>query len=519
MKNLKSKNALSFIIRLAACGILTSVMQINNMFSAATITREDCLENLEADLLKFSKKGNLEEVKKLIGLGADINCVKYCNKEVCKHLVPSHALTDAWTSNNFNLHKYVNCEDRHTPLMLASNNGHADIVEYLLRQKNIQPGDIWDFHSLLLLATIKSHKEVIKKLICPKSYNSRLGIMPLDYFDLLIYYLIKSEQPDKIDMIEFILSAIKDRINEIYPEKGTIFDSVVKHCGSETCHLDVIRLLLKAPNFNMNIYDEHHYGLNELLFESRKPKNILLALKLLIPIKEIRVNLPDSQQAYPLHYAFKNKYYSCAKWLLFRDDSESIMAAFQNALEDQDYEAIKIFLNHYRFKKHKHELFKNITKKDFEAIRSYLLGKGTLYVFDKYFNNPLHYAAISGDIQIIKLILSIAPSLMNIPNFDKETPMGLLQKKMHTFNALFIPTKLLKDHKGNSLLTNDSSGSPKEITKADHKPAGGSEDSIIAALLKMGTTVSSKASAAERIAIAKTVDVSGAEKKRRLDDQ
>jgi ankyrin repeat protein len=115
-------------------------------------------EQLNEDLIRATKHGNLEQVKALIKKGAKINnkngialinAVKMGNLDIVKYLVENDAKIN-----------YKNIKN--TPLKLSAENGYFEVVKYLVEHG----ADIHDQNDApLRMSTSNGHLEVVKYLI------------------------------------------------------------------------------------------------------------------------------------------------------------------------------------------------------------------------------------------------------------------------------------------------------------------------------------------------------------------
>lgn len=124
-----------------------------------TITKISFQNYLQNSLVKYSSEGNLEQVKKLVEMGAVV-----VNK------------------NNIGIQVDSFEDDDQVPLLKAVQMGHLNIVEYLL-SKGADPHQRGNRYSPLHSAVIYNHFEIASKILTygasPNTYTSHFKYSPL----------------------------------------------------------------------------------------------------------------------------------------------------------------------------------------------------------------------------------------------------------------------------------------------------------------------------------------------------
>lgn len=128
-------------------------------------------EEKDQSLLLASEKGNLEVVKELIEVGADVNFfkVEYFTESITPlklaaengHLEVVKELINAGANVNFDIDAY-----KKTALSLAAENGHLEVVKELIKSgASVNSKNSKDDKAPLLGASSNGHLEVVKELI------------------------------------------------------------------------------------------------------------------------------------------------------------------------------------------------------------------------------------------------------------------------------------------------------------------------------------------------------------------
>lgn len=120
---------------------------------------------LGEELLAASKDGDIEEIKRLIDSGADVNARDLDTWQTPLHWAPIWGQTDM-AKILIDAGADVNARDDYerTPLYLAANNGHTDIVKLLIdagADLNARCDDEW---TPLHVADKNGHADIVKLL-------------------------------------------------------------------------------------------------------------------------------------------------------------------------------------------------------------------------------------------------------------------------------------------------------------------------------------------------------------------
>lgn len=414
--------------------------------------------------LSYASESNYKEIMTLlISLGADTNNEDYKNN------ILSWELIDSINNNNIEKVKElikvgVNVKDEFKidfgrnyyglhPLVIAAEKGQKEIVQLL-----IEAGA--DVNSKNKYGTTALHEA------CRKGY--------LDIF----YYLIKSaaniNQLDcesrgafywacssgYLEMAEFL---IKMGVEINIQERGsqTPLSIAVWHKHTDLVKLlissgakinienrilildaalystkEIFNLLIEAGsniNIEKNILDKSlnnfHFGYSKLDL-LKKLENYKLIIKL-----GANINYQDENTSNwtPLMNAIKYKAKDYVEYLIknganldIKDDQGNTALNIAESYKNNDItNLIKTLKNEINEKvtKYKNLLFEAIKNNNYAQVKD-LVKKITLSIYDDQNNNPLHIASFSSP-EIIKLILSIKPSLIGEKNKAGKTPLEL----------------------------------------------------------------------------------------------
>lgn len=207
-------------------------------------------------LMVASERDDIDIVKLLIGAGADLNvqipsglykgetalhiATRQNHQEVVQHIIYGGA--------DLNIKE----DGGKTPLMMASERGNLEIAKMLIAagaDVNVQiPGGLYKGQTALHIATRVNKIDVVQELVNAPKINLNIqdssGETPL---------MIASEKGNK-EVTQMLINAGANP--NIQKPSGLYKGQTALHIASRINRIEIVELLVKAPNINLNIQDD-----------------------------------------------------------------------------------------------------------------------------------------------------------------------------------------------------------------------------------------------------------------------
>jgi hypothetical protein len=139
-------------------------------------------------------------------------------------------------------------QDGWTALMLASEYGHEEIVKILLAKENIEINqeDKWG-NTALMEVSIKGHVEIVKLLLAEEN----IEINQKDKWNGKTALMWASEK-GHVEIVKLLLAKENKDINQ---QDGVRENALI--CASENGHVEIVKLLLAKENIEINQTDQN----------------------------------------------------------------------------------------------------------------------------------------------------------------------------------------------------------------------------------------------------------------------
>lgn len=341
-----------------------------------------------------------ETVELLINLGADVNIKNKEKSNALMNVLEVRPLLDDELVFKSDL-KYIvelliNTEidikaknkNGYNALMLASLNGHAEIVELLINiDQSIIDAQENDGYTALMFAAFNNNKQIV---------------------ELLVHYRADLEIKTNNGKTAFIIAAENglEEIAELLINAGTNI-SAIDNCDESAIflaikngYIEIVKLLLKA-GININIQN----------------------------------NIKDTPLICAAHYNQKD----IVELLIKSGAKIDMQNIYQlTALSRASSSQIKDFIIFAKMKrpdilKYKNILFDAVKSGDYYKVKE-LVKKVTLNIHDQNGNNVLHLAIINNKFEIFKLLLILRPDLAQEKNGDGKNCFQINPGLYHHLN-------------------------------------------------------------------------------------
>lgn len=340
-----------------------------------------------------------------------------------------------------------------TPIELACKCENLELIKAIISKESLDINQVYFDEKNNILGTILHltlDKIEILKILAnhPKiKINARDGnsLTPL----------FKASRENNIDAMEILLSHEKIDLNCKNSAQYTILHDIVYKRDFRNLHVPSYLYVSSLEN----IYDK---------------KNIELEiLKLLINHKNIDLNIKNSSDETPIEYAINSKYADFVKiflklgkiknmyiieklqkkikknnaqdWydFLYKLNIRSLKDNYGNnlmhyAFENNKPHIVKVLsqvdLNLFHIKNnfqktpieiYENNIYEYIKNNDYKNLKKSLLKIGIYYFLDKNNDTILHHSLRSNNLDIIKLVFYICPSLIFYINKQGDTPINL----------------------------------------------------------------------------------------------
>jgi ankyrin repeat protein len=337
-----------------------------------------------------------------------------------------------------------------TPLHLAAQHGHVQVVELLL-QKNADP-DIKDKegNNPLLIAAEKGYVKVVELLlqkkaakdIQDKNLKTPLHLAAqnenLDMVKLLLENGANPNIQDQDGKTPLYLAAQNGHANVVErlldrgadPKIKAQYDKTPLHLAAQNGHANVVERLLDR-GADPDIKDKE--GNNPLLIAAEK--GYVKVVELLLQ-KKAEKDIQDKFKFTPLHLAAKNGRANVVELLLQNNADPKIKSQFCTiplhlAARNGHAEVVKLLIPGIK-------TFINSTDKQGCTPLHLAAQEGNLEMVklllnstDKQGCTPLHLAAQEGDLEMVKLLLDCFPD-KDIQDKNRKTPLHIQDKNRKT---------------------------------------------------------------------------------------
>jgi ankyrin repeat protein len=181
----------------------------------------------------------------------------------------------------------VNQQDKYneTALMYASRNGHKEIVEILLQDKNILINQQdKDGNTALMCASERSHSEIVQMLL----QHKKIEINKQDKYGETA--LILASQKGHKDIVEMLLRDENIEINQ----QGRWDGYTALIWASQKGRKEIVQMLIQDKRIEINQQDK--YGKTALMFASEYGHKEIV--QTLLQVKNIQINQQDNKYGY-----------------------------------------------------------------------------------------------------------------------------------------------------------------------------------------------------------------------------
>lgn len=329
-------------------------------------------DNLNQELLIASKANNVNRIKFLISVGADVNCKnKYGQTPL--ELSFNHSKESANASRllfNAGSFRYKNFRDYpHTIIYWSIEFGATDIAEYFIKKNK---SFISDLIEEIILRVVKLKKHYEEELI--KLNENNFPYFPNNYSSSWKDYLLEISEQEKRVNREKYRSEIQSKLYrcnrilailiKLFPEKINYYMKSICKAVLDYHQADIIHALISISDLNS--------------------------------LKIIKDSI--NEQSKDIFYYISIEIYNAikAREIKLNEEKEKLRTNLFNAIEAGNYKEVK-----------------NLAQKI------------SMGIYDLDGNNPLLFAAKCNKLEIFKLILSIRPSLIIEKNKDNKNALQI----------------------------------------------------------------------------------------------
>jgi ankyrin repeat protein len=200
-------------------------------------------------------------------------------------------------------------KDGRTALIWASGKGHEEIVKMLLEKKNIEINqkDNNDGNTALMWATGEGHKEIVKILL--ENENIEINQKDKEGNTALIWASFKGY----MEIVKMLIQHKNTEINKKHENGWTILMlASIKGQG------EIVKMLLDKENIEIN--QKNKEGLTALMYASIKGREEIV--KMLLEKESIEINQKDDFRKTALMYASERGHEEIVKMLLEKENLE-----------------------------------------------------------------------------------------------------------------------------------------------------------------------------------------------------
>ena len=422
------------------------------------------------DAVCFSRNINLEEAKRAIEAGANINTTKH-------HYWGNTPLHCAAEKGALGVVKYLvsqgaNIEAKNirgkTPLYKAAEQGHLEVVRYLVSQgANIEAKDDWGW-TPLCQAAVGGYLEIVKYLV---SQGAKINTICRNFsgketaLDLakeyrhwkVAQYLASQGGPSgrKVEELSCDLNQYAERGDLKGVKKAIASGANVRYkCGGSTAlhkaaqngHLKIVKYLISKRIFaDIDIRD----NTGDTPLHRAVASGHLNIVKYLVS-KGANPCAKRSTGDTPLHYAVRQGYLNIVKYLVSNGADVCI-----NKKEDIDGKTplhIAAGSGHLSVVKYLISKGANVNAKEEDgdtplhwaagsghlSVVKYLISKGAnVNAKEEDGDTPLHWAAGSGHLSVVKYLISKGADV-SIKGYSGRTPLDVAIYRKHSAIAQYL---------------------------------------------------------------------------------
>jgi serine/threonine-protein phosphatase 6 regulatory ankyrin repeat subunit B len=391
------------------------------------------------------------------------------------------ALHSACETGKFNIVEYLieercsqnETSDGHSPIYLASQNGHCDIVQFLVREQHFAPDcDLW---KPLCVACENGYLNVVEFLIskCPKNWKAKAWVLLNSACEnghlCIVRYLVEEHccDPTRINRangLTLLHSACRNgHINVVkylseerscVPTRSDCDGWTPLHFACQNGHLIVVMYLIQERDCNPAC--ENNHGWTPLHSASECGRTAVV--QYLVSEQYCNSTCKNSNGWTPLHLACNNGHIGVAEYLMDCSDIADIgsdgYTPLHLACQSGHLDLVKTLVSNYRHKYGTQKLVEFITHhgttdqyKSLSCNSSPFftaLMKGHLKIVDYFVDTVveqytskaegctyLHSACIIGDLDIMKYLMQIYYCDAQCQDNDGWTPLHYCCKHGH----------------------------------------------------------------------------------------
>jgi ankyrin repeat protein len=281
-------------------------------------------------------------------------------------------------------------------LIIASENGHKDIVVFLL-EKGIDVDQQDEYgYTALMWASLKGHKEIVQLLLHEE--NIQINQQDKDGSTALMWASLKGHK----EIVEILLQDKNKQINQQDKDGRTALI-----LASEKGHVEIVEKLLQDKNIQINQQDKK-YGATALIWASMNDHREIV--QILLQDKKIQINKQDQYG------------YTAYMWATERGHKEIVQM-----LNDEDIK---------KYQKNIYGEFALITasRNGHTEIVQMLIQDKNIQINqqDEEGYTALMWASINGHKEIVQMLLQDKSIQINQQDKDGNTALILASQKGHT---------------------------------------------------------------------------------------
>ena len=320
-------------------------------------------------------------------------------------------------------------ENGRSPTYLAAGGGHLDILKYLIGERRADPRYTtrreWNTaessgRSLLHTASHEGHLHVVRYLIeqhgCDPSHKDYRGVTPL--------YL--ACQQGHMDIVTYLTTEGNCNPN--------CTSNYGRTCLHPACHLDVVKYLVDIYHCDPLRPDKN----NNIPLHLAACRGHLNIVKFFIEDLKCKPDFNGQFKRGCLHNASQNGHINVVKYLVdihhcdpLCPDKDNI-TPFHLAVNNGHLKIVKFFIENLKYDPNCNSLFQrtSLLKDSHKAVVKDL-HNGDALCPNEHNNTPLHFAALNGHLDIVKLFIEDLKCDPNCNGRLKGTPLHKASQNGH----------------------------------------------------------------------------------------
>ena len=320
-----------------------------------------------------------------------------------------------------------------TPLMLASKNGHANVVEKLLSENgiNVNKYNDYDGKTALHLASMEGNSDVVRVLLQHEDIDINMETEPMDEMDDFRTALHYAAINRHVEVVQMLIEE-----EEIDVNKADLDGDMAIHIAAREGYADIAQLLLTKERIEIN--QENDYDKTPLVIVSCLGNSEIV--KLLLLQNDIDVNHANSGGQTAIHCASSEGRFEVVAMLLQWPEIEVNQefdgeTALWTASKKNHNKIVQLLLEYPKTNITRGILAGNDINNSMIKIANLIFDEE---VFDLNETHEMIVASLLGNYSLVATLLETKKSAVNTIDSFRRTPLFWASTRGH-----FYTTKLL----------------------------------------------------------------------------